>query len=67
MEHALFFTSIPDELEIYFTTECTVDHFPTVNKLYMVYRKGRLKEQTEELRRACGKIVRWGGGPAKYT
>lgn len=66
MEHALFFTSIPNELKIYFTRECIINHFPASNRLYVTYRKGRLKEQTEELKRACGKTVKWGGGPAKY-
>lgn len=66
MEHALFFYSIPEELKIYFTRECLIDHFPASNRLYRIYRGDRLKEQAAILKKVCGKIIKWGGGPAKY-
>lgn len=66
LEHALFFRSIPDNLRIYFTEECIVNHYPQENKLYAIFRRGRLKQQTDKLEQISGHRLLIGGGAAKY-
>ncbi len=65
-EHALFFYSMPQEVDIYFTKECTIDHFPGGSDLYRSYRTGRLRSQQEELKKISGRVHLFGQTTSKY-
>ncbi len=66
-EHSLFFYSMPQEVDIYWTSECTINHYPGGHGLYMRFRNGRLRSQQAELKRISGRVHIFRRPASKYT
>jgi len=56
-EHAIFFITMPTELKIYYTGECTVDHWPSRNLLYRRFRIGRIGAMKRKANKILGCMV----------
>ncbi len=59
-EHAIFFITMPAELKIYYTGECTVDHWSRRNRLYRRFRIDRIGVMKRKANKILGCMVRPG-------
>ncbi len=67
LEHAIFFLNIPDELKIYYTGECTIDHWHTINRLYKRFRIDRTAEMKGKAEKILGCTIKQEATRMKYT
>ncbi len=66
-EHAIFFINMPAELKIYYTGECTVDHWGSCNHLYRRFRIDRTGEMKRKANKILGCTIKQGATRMEHT